>query len=128
MKTLNAFLGCLLGLFMLCVFPPIAVQATEQVEHPELEPEERYIACSQCHQEVTPELYEEWHSSLHGIGMVKCYQCHGTFENFRVIPQVQECAVCHENTAPHYPENALCWSCHVPHSFKADGEKQNPAP
>lgn len=139
MKTLDTFLCCLLGLFMLCVFPLNAAQAAEQAEHPELAPEERYIACSECHREATPEVYEEWNSSLHGIGMVKCYQCHGTFENFRVTPQVQNCAVCHENTEPHYPENTPCWSCHMPHSFKvkagtvsendgATGEKKNPVP
>lgn len=136
MKTLRTCLRCLLGAFVICVLPMLALQAAEQAQHPELEPGEQYIACAQCHQEVTPELHKEWDTSLHGIGMVTCYQCHGTFENFRVTPLAQDCAACHEGRMDTYPENQPCWSCHVPHSFKAEGTsghtkgangKENPA-
>ncbi|NLZ17834.1 MAG: multiheme C-type cytochrome [Desulfobulbaceae bacterium] len=99
----------------------LALQAAEQEQHPELEPGEQYIPCAQCHQEVTPELYTEWNASLHGIGMVACYQCHGTFENFRVTPLAQDCAACHADRMDAYSQDQPCWSCHVPHSFKAEG-------
>ncbi|ADW17541.1 hypothetical protein Despr_1378 [Desulfobulbus propionicus DSM 2032] len=85
--------------------------------HPPLSEQDQYIACDQCHAETTPELHKEWFDSRHGVAMVKCYQCHGTFETFRVTPQPQDCAACHENMMHKCPQDKPCWQCHVPHSF-----------
>ncbi|MDR2549911.1 MAG: multiheme C-type cytochrome [Desulfobulbus sp.] len=87
--------------------------------HPELSKQEQYIDCAQCHAEATPKVHEEWFASRHGLAMVKCYQCHGTFENFRVTPTRQDCAACHENMLKKCPQDKPCWQCHVPHTFKA---------
>jgi len=86
--------------------------------HPELEPGEMYISCSDCHREATPEVYSQWYDSLHGLAMVKCYQCHGTFETFRLTPEKSTCASCHEKMVEKCPKNKDCWQCHVPHTFK----------
>ena len=86
--------------------------------HPSLSEQEKYIACSDCHQDATPEIYQQWYDSGHGIGMVKCYECHGTFENFQVVPDTANCAVCHSAQFNKTPAAAgQCWSCHPAHSF-----------
>ena len=85
--------------------------------HPELEPGEMYIACSDCHKEATPEVYSQWYDSRHGLAMVKCYQCHGTFETFRLTPTKLDCASCHEKMVRKCPQDKPCWQCHVPHTF-----------
>lgn len=95
-----------------------ATAAEKKITHPELSEQEQLVACSECHQEATPELYTEWYESLHGLAMVKCYQCHGTFETFRVTPTRQDCAACHENMLAKCPQDKPCWQCHVPHDFK----------
>ena len=71
-----------------------AVEAPPSV-HPEIEEEFLLTPCSQCHKTTTREVYEEWFESTHGIANVKCYQCHGTYENFRKVPEKATCAVCH---------------------------------
>lgn len=93
--------------------------------HPELSEQEQLIDCAACHSEVTPEIEKEWNDSLHGIAMVKCYQCHGTFETFVVEPTLANCAVCHTDKMENHAEKqgkaagTPCWECHVPHSFTA---------
>lgn len=87
--------------------------------HPELTEQEKLIACSECHQKQTPQVYDEWYQSLHGIGMVKCYQCHGTFENMRVEPDKSSCAACHSGAMEKCPQDRKCWECHKAHLFKA---------
>jgi hypothetical protein len=91
----------------------------KQVKHPPLTTQEQYIACDACHADTTPDLHKQWFDSRHGVGMVKCYQCHGTFETFRVTPTRQDCAVCHENMMKKCPQDKTCWQCHPAHSFKA---------
>jgi hypothetical protein len=88
------------------------------VKHPEITEQEKLLPCSECHQQATPEVYEQWFNSLHGIGMVKCYQCHGTYENFKVEPAVSDCATCHVDMVEKCPQDKKCWACHTPHSFK----------
>ena len=116
-KTLS-LLKSLLTLVVLAGCCPLAVAAEKKDKHPTLTDQERYIACDQCHAETTPDLYKEWFDSRHGIAMVKCYQCHGTFETFRVTPKRQDCAACHENMMKKCPQDKACWQCHVPHAFK----------
>ena len=93
--------------------------------HPDLSPQEQLVDCAQCHSEVTPELEKEWNDSVHGIAMVKCYQCHGTFETFVATPPLSNCATCHTDKMENHAEKqgkaagTPCWECHVPHSFAA---------
>ena len=108
----------LLAVLILSV-PPVTGK-TEKVTHPELSEQEMLMACSECHREVTPELEKEWFDSVHGIAMVKCYQCHGTFETFVVTPTREDCATCHLDMIDKCSQDKPCWECHVPHSFKAE--------
>ena len=103
----------------------VPVQAKAQAAHPELTAQEQLIDCAECHQQATPEVVKEWNDSLHGIGMVKCYQCHGTFESFAVTPSRDNCATCHADKMENHAEkmgkaaDTPCWECHVPHTFHA---------
>jgi len=90
-----------------------------QDTHPDIDEQDMYIACSDCHRENTPDIEKEWFDSVHGIAMVKCYQCHGTFETFKVTPSREDCATCHTDMLEKCDQNKPCWECHVPHSFKA---------
>ncbi len=85
--------------------------------HPELSAQEKLIACSQCHMKVTPEIYKEWFSSTHGIANVKCFQCHGTFEDFHVEPQIKTCEACHSKEVEKTVKGRSCWDCHPEHYF-----------
>lgn len=112
-----ALLMVVLAVLVLLV-PPVT-GTSEKVTHPELSEQDMLMACSDCHREETPELEKEWYESVHGIAMVKCYQCHGTFESFKVTPDREDCATCHLNMMDKCPDDKPCWECHVPHSFKA---------
>lgn len=96
----------------------INLRADDKVMHPELSEQEMLVSCADCHREVTPEVEKQWFDSVHGIAMVKCYQCHGTFESFTVTPTRQNCGTCHTNMLEKCPDNKPCWECHIPHSFK----------
>jgi len=89
----------------------------EVAGHPQLTDQEKLIACSQCHRDVTPDVYNEWYNSVHGIANVKCFQCHGTFEDFHVVPQLKKCEACHAREVSHAPKGRDCWSCHPSHRF-----------
>lgn len=86
--------------------------------HPEMTEQEKLLPCDECHQQATPDVYRQWFDSSHGIGMVKCYQCHGTYENLKTTPAISDCAVCHVKMVEKCPKDKPCWSCHIPHSFK----------
>ena len=109
---------CLFILLMVAGCCTVTLAAEKKRQHPQLSEQEKSIACDQCHAESTPELQKQWFDSRHGIAMVKCYQCHGTFETFRVTPTRQDCAACHENMLAKCPQDKPCWQCHVPHGFK----------
>ncbi|MBU0966288.1 MAG: cytochrome c3 family protein [Proteobacteria bacterium] len=86
--------------------------------HADLTDQQMLIACSDCHQTETPDIYNQWYESLHGIGMVKCYQCHGTFENLVVVPEKSVCGACHSAAMAKCPTDKPCGDCHQPHTFK----------
>lgn len=124
MKKKNAFqltvlmLGALM--LMLSYISCLASDSTQE-KHPDLDEQDMFIACADCHKETTPEIENEWYNSVHGIAMVKCYQCHGTFETFRVNPGKTNCATCHaDQLDKSIAKDKPCWECHVPHSFKAE--------
>lgn len=109
----------LTALAVLILSVPPVTGKMEKITHPELSEQEMLMACSDCHRETTPEIEKEWFDSVHGIAMVKCYQCHGTFETFKVTPTKEDCATCHLDMLDKCPQDKPCWECHVPHSFKA---------
>jgi len=97
--------------------PPEEKAEQQTATHPELTEQEQYIACADCHKTETPEIYEQWFQSGHGIGMVKCYQCHGTYEDLQVVPETANCAVCHSGEFHRTPADSQCWTCHPAHTF-----------
>ncbi|MBC8316972.1 MAG: multiheme C-type cytochrome [Desulfobulbaceae bacterium] len=86
--------------------------------HPQLTEQEKLRPCSECHQIETPEIYDEWYNSRHGLGMVKCYQCHGTYENMLTVPEKSTCGFCHNGALEKCPADKPCWQCHAVHTFK----------
>jgi hypothetical protein len=106
----------MLGMLLLSTLAMAA--GTEKVMHPELSEQEMLTPCADCHREATPEVEKEWFNSLHGIAMVKCYQCHGTFGDFVVTPSRENCATCHLDMMEKCSKDKPCWECHIPHSFK----------
>ncbi len=85
--------------------------------HPALSEEEKLLPCASCHREVTPEIYKEWRESRHGIANVKCFQCHGTYENFEVVPATSSCMPCHAKEVTTAPKDKDCAACHPAHKF-----------
>ncbi len=85
--------------------------------HPELNQQEMLTPCSQCHKDATPEVYKEWYNSVHGIANVKCFQCHGTYENLKASPDEASCAACHNAQYQKRPKDKKCWECHPAHHF-----------
>lgn len=117
-KTMMMQAQAVLAVLGLMLFSVSVMASGEKAAHPELTEQEQLIACADCHREATPDIEKEWFDSVHGIAMVKCYQCHGTFESFAVTPAGNNCATCHADMLDKEP-NTPCWECHVPHSFKA---------
>ena len=92
-------------------------QETRTAVHPELSEQEKLTPCTHCHQEVTPEIYQEWYQSRHGLDNVKCFQCHGTYEDFEVVPSSSRCMPCHAQEVTHAPKDKKCVACHPAHKF-----------
>jgi hypothetical protein len=86
-------------------------------KHPSLTEQEKLVVCSACHKDATPQVYKEWYNSRHGIGNVKCFQCHGTFEDFHVTPPMIKCEACHSKEVTSATTKKACWECHSPHAF-----------
>lgn len=116
-QFLTLFLLALLVVFAACSNMRPAKAPTES-GHPALSEQEMLIPCSSCHQDVTPIVYSEWYDSTHGIGNVKCYQCHGTYEELTVSPNMsRSCGACHVDKLGDHTGSQVCWECHRPHSF-----------
>ncbi len=88
--------------------------------HPVLNPSEKMQPCYECHKDVTPDIYKKWFDSRHGIGQVRCFQCHGGYDDLKVVPDVSKCSVCHTKAMEHCStKDNSCWTCHNAHEFKA---------
>ncbi|OAG28046.1 multiheme C-type cytochrome [Thermodesulfatator autotrophicus] len=116
---LSAFLAG--GVIVACApkgqAPMEDVQAKQSLTHPPLTEQEKLMPCASCHKEETPDIYDEWFHSAHGIANVKCYQCHGTFENFVVRPEPARCMPCHAEQVKTAPKGKSCEACHPAHKF-----------
>ena len=80
--------------------------------------------CRVCHQQVTPKIYKEWAHSKHAIANVRCFQCHGTFEDFHRTPPITKCMACHYNEVETMQKNtpgSVCWDCHKEHIIEFHG-------
>jgi hypothetical protein len=89
-----------------------------KAQHPPLSEQDKLRPCFECHKDVTPQIYTQWYNSAHGIGNVKCYQCHGTYEDMYKVPAVSNCSMCHAAEAQDYGDETPCWNCHLNHTFK----------
>ena len=105
--------------FGMAVAAPAKKAAKPAPAHPKLSAVEMLVDCAECHKEATPEVEKQWYDSKHGLAMVKCYQCHGTFEKFTVTPARETCAACHAGQLKKCTQDKACWQCHLPHSFTA---------
>ena len=113
MKRLKVLLPSLLLILSFCLLSSWAWAD----KHPKLNDQQKLTPCATCHKKVTPDIYKEWFDSVHGIGNVKCYQCHGTYEDFHVTPKEKNCAVCHNAQYNKKPKDKACWDCHPAHHF-----------
>ncbi len=81
--------------------------------------------CYECHKKVTPRLAQDWLESKHGVGLMKCFVCHGNPDNkgsvpFQVNPDPQVvCRKCHEpamkKMEQQYGIKPDCNQCHPYH-------------
>ena len=80
--------------------------------------------CRVCHQQTTPKVYKEWARSKHAVANVRCFQCHGTLEDFHKTPPIEKCMACHFQEVETMKKKApgmKCWTCHTPHVFEFHG-------
>lgn len=86
-------------------------------EHPEVD---WSIGCQECHADVTPDIFSDWHSSRHGEVNFGCYICHGDGED-EFFPQGSDatCSGCHAGYEAQLTEkNSSCYDCHNGHTLK----------
>ncbi len=114
MRAVKAAFGVFLATVLIWGCAPKGEVKEGAYKHPEVA--EQWTACSDCHKTETPEVYQEWHESRHGIAMVKCFQCHGTFETFQK-PTRETCRSCHAKEYEACPKDKTCWECHSAHEF-----------
>ncbi|MBC8215683.1 MAG: hypothetical protein H8E64_04130 [Candidatus Marinimicrobia bacterium] len=111
-----AVLGMIIGLWSCCNPPALQVQSTEIHEDVDFS-----LGCTECHEEETPDIFEDWAISGHGAMNYGCYICHGdgTIE-FYPEPSIDGCTSCHESAAGHLMrvENDGCFECHDGHSLE----------
>lgn len=90
------------------------------------------VACRDCHESVTPEPYQQWLASAHGVNGVMCFVCHGGFENFVKKPPTTRCTGCHaEQTGSlgtPFMKGKDCFSCHPAHRLSPHPESPKPDP
>jgi len=98
---------------------PAAVQAV--VMHPA--EDFSSMSCSECHADVTPDIYTAWKESGHGKMDYGCYICHGDgVVEFHPMASTEGCVSCHSNNEPHLAmfEYTGCFNCHNAHSLSAN--------
>jgi len=101
-----------------CSFKSVSQDSIEiRLSHSSLSEEEKYQPCYQCHKDVTPNIYQEWYESRHGLDNVRCFQCHGLYDELKRVPDEAKCATCHGKEVGHSVAGKTCWECHPSHKF-----------
>ncbi len=80
--------------------------------------------CRVCHEKTTPDVFKQWSKSKHAVANVRCFQCHGTLEDFHRTPPIEKCAACHFHeveTMQKKKPGMKCWDCHQEHIFQFHG-------
>ena len=96
---------------------PIEIPTTAMIQHVE---EDFTQSCSECHADITPEIYEDWQSSGHGKMNYGCYICHGD-GTVEFYPSGDEsgCIACHSEDEGHLTRMDYngCFDCHDGHTL-----------
>ena len=97
---------------------PIAVKA--KIVH---SAEDFSMGCSECHADVTPDIYADWQGSGHGKMNYGCYICHGDGDvEFYPTASEEGCVSCHSNNEAHLARVDYdgCFDCHDGHTLSAN--------
>ena len=119
-KTLTflAIVVLLLSTMVLLYSGATKQQVEKKVKVTEHEVEMEDGTCLECHKEETPEIYNQWTTSAHGVALVKCYVCHGDKDNFTNMPDQNKCLECHfDQVENQVDKTKKCADCHNMHSF-----------
>ncbi len=119
-KTLSflAIIVLLLSTVMMLNSKVSKQEVKEKVAVTEHEVEMDESTCLECHKEETPEIYNQWTTSAHGVALVKCYVCHGDENNFTNMPDQNKCLQCHfDQVENQVDKTKKCVDCHTMHSF-----------
>ena len=84
------------------------------------------LSCRECHSEATPEIYQQWKSSAHGIMNFSCYMCHGDGQvEFYPRPGSERCVGCHSPQEVDFTKLKVenCFDCHQGHTLKFHHEE-----
>jgi hypothetical protein len=89
-----------------------------QDKHPEVD---WTLGCAECHEETTPEIFEQWSQSRHGDVGFGCYICHGDgTEEFYSKGNDERCSGCHAEQEVSFENSGMesCFDCHNGHTLK----------
>jgi len=114
-----------IGLIIVSCCPPETTTVTPEpittkvlVTHPD--EDFTSMSCSECHADITPDIYNDWKESGHGKMDYGCYICHGDgLVEFYPTANTEGCVACHSNNEPHLArfEYGRCFECHDVHSL-----------
>lgn len=81
------------------------------------------LSCTECHSDVTPDIYADWQGSGHGKMNYGCYICHGDGDvEFYPAASEEGCISCHSNNEAHLARVDYdgCFDCHDGHTLSAN--------
>lgn len=106
-----------------------ATPAAKRTGHPDVGETGSPDACLACHAEATPQVVKQWEEGRHGLGLVKCFVCHGSVgKDFTRAPGIGRCEGCHPAefaslAAARRAGPKACFDCHSPHALGAQGKE-----
>ena len=101
-----------------------AARASARIVHPDVGGEQE---CAACHETGTPEVFQAWHGSRHGMSLVKCVVCHGsTGKDFARRAPAERCRGCHGDQVDSLARTGVkdCFACHAPHTLAANPHRR----
>jgi hypothetical protein len=110
---------------------PKKTQAAVKSTHPPVDTSIQ--ECRECHESATPQVWEEWLQSAHGLNGVLCFVCHGsTGADFVRVPAAERCAGCHsvqvDSLNNQFMKGKSCFSCHPAHALNPHPPTPRPDP
>jgi hypothetical protein len=102
--------------------------STQQLPPKDKHPEVDWsIGCAECHEEMTPKVFQEWNESRHGQVNFGCYICHGDGQEvFYKKGKDEGCLGCHAAQEVNYKQLKVksCFDCHNGHTLKFHNENK----